>query len=292
MTCLKWVKEEIVKQKDDVVLLKTVVQFYSFAGNFSPIQKYKLMFLIPYQIVSIIMYVQTFLKIDYLSPMRYFMYGVNMMLSITYTLVCLKNSYNHESELNDFINDLESYDFMMKRQTLSPKENIHKYYWKYVFGNVYYILVHLLPLFTSEKIGYQQVILTIYLAVIHIQIVGTTLVLRDISKIIEKRYNNLLEIIRHFALPGTTDIILWTADEVKVGHLLLSSMVKRMNTLFGERILVIVILTFSSFLGAFRWALMEDLQKLDMNMVLSIVAQIVVFWVSIIQISTFFARWS
>lgn len=285
MFFLKWVKKGLVEQ-DDVVLLKDVIHFYSFVGNYPPKKKYKWILLTSYHIVSIIMLVNMFLSTLQLSIVGYFIYIVNVTLSVIFSLISLKNSHSHKSLLHEFFSDLESFDCIMKRKTFYVKEVVHKYYWKYVFGNVFYIIVHASSFSTLKDFSFPQVILITYFFVVSMQIFVTASVLKSILDILERRYDFLIREIKQFSLCPRDDNGFWASYQLKACHLLLTNLVEKINEIFGHRILLILIITLLSIIGCFQWAVFESSQEFNnYRIIFSSGSQVIIFWVSIINMS-------
>lgn len=230
------------------------------------------------------MLVHVFSSTIQLSIVGYFIYIVNVTLSVIFSLISLKNSHNHESLLHEFFSDLESFDYIMKRKTFYVKDVMYKYYWKYVFGNVFYIIVHSSSFSTVKDFSFQQVILVTYFFLVSTQIFVTASVLKSILDILGKRYDFLIREIKQFSLCPRDDNGFWTAYQLKAWHLLLTNLVKKINELFGQRILLILIITLLSVTGCFQWAVFEPSQEFNnYRIIFSSGSQVIIFWVSIIN---------
>lgn len=276
--------EKVVMQRNyDGVLLKSVVNFFSFTGTFPPVKFYKLIFLIPYQTISIIVVAKG--HIDLYNSTEHSFIGIilylqNVLLGIIFSLLCLKNSYHHDTLWKDFYKDVDMFDVEVTELVSTPDELVFKYYLKFIFFIVLYTTMHSLTLFASER-RYQDAVGIFYFYFVCIQILGSILVFEKVLKLLEKRYDFLIKKTKQRFLGKKTDTVFWKDQQLKVLCFHLKNMVKKINKLFGQRILLLLILTFLDVLGSFQFLILEESPIFrNLNMFVSLGGQLIMFWVS------------
>lgn len=271
-------------KKSDILLLKSVVRFCSFIGTFPPLQFYKMSLLVLCQIFSIIFvtkgHVDLF-KCSENSFLGILLFAVNVSIWIIFSLLCLKESYFHKKMWDDFYSDVKAFDVGLAGQKFSLDESICKYYLKFIFGCVFYIIMHLLA-FSSSNRTYTDVIGALYFCLLSTQILVTTLVFEKLTNIFEKRYEFLTKKTKEGFLCKRTRNAFWNDQQLKTLSFILKNMVIKVNKLFGHRILIILSITVLDVISSFQYLIFENSQRFkNSNMLISISCQVIIFWVSI-----------
>lgn len=281
-----------MKKRSDVALLRQVVRFFSFIGTFPCIQKYIkliLILIIPYHIVGILclynIFSDFFSRFDLVS-IGFFIHAGTVSAIVAFNLLCWKDVQRNNGVLwKDFFKYVEAFDLAMEGQRANV-ETVYKYYSRIVLMNICYVIIYVLIYFsTIIQFDSQRVIGLTYIYFVSSQILVTTIVLENIFKMIEKRYELFKWKIREVYLSVNTVRKFWDGQQLKALYLVLNNMVKKINVLFGQRILVLLILTFLDVLGVFQYLVLEfPHQKYKNFMYLcSTCAQTLFFLVSILK---------
>lgn len=256
----------IFRQKlGDIALLRNVIYFHGYTGSFPYIKKYKLLFLIPLCFLGIVFY--TAMYIPLLHSLTVSLVGLSIFVFflptvVSFNLLCLKDAFCEESSWNTFFSSVEIFDTSMEGQRILVEENIFKYYSVFILGNIlcasYYVFSNSVR--PQLLLAYQEEIASLYYYFVGNQMLVNVLVMNNIFVILEKRYEFLKTKLRDVFLSTSTAGKYWNEDRLKTSYLLLDTMVKTFNKLFGPKIFVIIFLTFLYVPGSLQFVLLEDPQ--------------------------------
>lgn len=248
----------------DVGLFKSVVHFYSFTGIFPYLTKSKKIFLMLYYATALTSFVKVCLEnlpVQDLSKLSIVFYSINITASLAFSLLCLFNLFYHETLWNDVIAQVEAFDSTMKNQEIILIENRFKYNLKIMIGTVLIFVFYLsILLATSKTLDLWNIIAMSYYILMNIQILVTTLAVDKLFIIVEKRCEFLKRQIKNeFLFLNSFEIGESRTDRtLNALYLLLVNIVKTMNRLFGQRILLVIIMAFNDVLSGIQYILLED----------------------------------
>lgn len=273
------------KKEDDVKFLQYVVRFYGFLGIFPLNNKYVLMFLHMYFLMGLtwILVVQwKFLHLVYLSYTGLTIYITINMCIIMFNLVCCKNAWTHRSLWKLFFIDIEAFDDKMETSQ-NPTSTI---YLKFIFGNIFYLIIQIVS-YLQVMNGIKYAIYKSYLYIVSLQMFVTTSALDMIFNMLEKRYEFLRRQTAEVFLCTHMNCTFWNIKQLKDSHFLLTNTNKRVNELFGLRILLLLIIAFINFLGLFQYEILEDVPTgfIGVTQLFSVLAQVGSYWVSMCRIN-------
>lgn len=253
------------KKYRDIFLLKKIVRFYSYTGTFACMSRKNKLLLIPFYILGLSYLVRGYLNYmesSTFSSVGFFLHNCIMMTLLVFSLLCLKHSFEHEMTWDAFFENVEAFDLLIRKANICLGENVYKYYSKFCLSNTFYFLVYLLLFFTKAvPFTFENLIGTSYTILINTQLLVTILVLEKLYALIGKRFECLTaEMIYRF-------LFLRPNEEFEKGHklkeayFLLTQMVKGINELFGQRILLILLITFLDVLGSFDYTFLEAVNQ-------------------------------
>lgn len=282
--------KSVMGKRRDIRLFKNVVQFYSFIGIFPYIFKYKKLFLLYYGI-GITTFVTVCVKytpLVQLSKASLVLGFSSLVTLIIFSLLCLKKTFVQENIWNDLFNYIETFDSTMGNQKVTLEENVYKYYSKFVIGTALYGVIYLsMYLATSVSFNYLQTISISYYLLLNIQLLITSLSVDKLFNILEKRYEYLKRQTRKTFLFLNTHKESWNVghQQLKASYLLLVNIVNTTNELFGQKIMLIVIIIFMDITGSLYLAFLIRRDSTRLTDSISIFHKMTISVVSIIYIS-------
>lgn len=253
-------------ESDDVILLKTVVRCYGYIGNFSNSKRIRLIILIPFHFIGIVCFTYlygSYLKLINVSFIGLIIYKSYLIIIVLYDASYLKGVFTQETLWSSFFSDVEAFDVLIGEKTIFLKTAIYKYYSLFILSNVSFITGHLLMCSLAKNYidFYQLVIAFIYSDLALLHIIGTTLVLQKIFQLLIKRHTLLETKIREAFTPTSRGIENWNVQNLELLYSLLDSMIKKINKVFGQKILALILAAFLYILGCFQFILLEDSQE-------------------------------
>lgn len=108
---------------------------------------------------------------------------------------------------------------------------------------------------------FQQVICVISSQIVCYQILVTALILDNLHKILDKRYDLLKGIIREVYISTNRSNLHFNDQKLKRMHLLLNTTGKTVNEMFDKNILLIIIITFLFVLVSFQYMILDNSKK-------------------------------
>lgn len=256
------------------------MRFNSFIGTNPLNNRYYLIFLLTYSLIGFVMSciirLQIFHQVS-LSPIGITISVIIMFCIGIFSLVCWKDAWIYGSLWADFFSDISRFDNKMEK----IQESTLNLYLKIIIGHIFYLFIQIMSyMSTMEHIIY--ILSLTYLYFVSLQIFTTTLLIDIIFGMFVRRYELLRKKTTEVFLSPSRNQIFWNTIKLKELHLLLIKNNIRFNDFFGQRILLLLMITFLNLLGAFQYEVLENLpsQLLDITKVLSVVIQQISFWVS------------
>lgn len=278
-----------MKKERDVILFRNILRFYSFLGIFPYVQRWmKLILLSAFLSGVMISYKLSsyYLPLWVISSLTYVLGLGNLMLTMLFNFLCLKNTFGHEPLWDVFLHDIETFDFTMKIENDTLEENIYKYYSVFVLSNISYIVIYILYLPYALRITINFLNLTglIYSAIIYIEIAVVVLCLREIYIIIERRYEYFKLKTKATYLNPKNSQNFWNGQQLSAAYLLLVNMIKNVNKIFGTKVLIILFKAAIDVNGCLSVLLMESRQANFGQLANASCAQMLISLVSIFPI--------
>lgn len=275
--------EFVVAKKSDIVLLKDVIGFCGFAG-FPYVSKYKIILLIIFNFVAISYTFKEYVNsIDVLSYIMIFIFSSQKVFMIIFNLLSLKSTCRDEKLWKDFFWFVETFEVKMGMKGLVHEERVFIYFIRLVLGNVIYVTMFISFCFYLKKSDPEAIIVVAHMYFIMIQIFTSISILGNSLKILQKRYDYLRKEINE-AYSFTQHRSFLNCQRLKIGYLLVADATGKINQIFGQRILIIIILTFVYVTGGLQFFVMVEttLRHRDIygTFVSSVI--IIIFLVSII----------
>lgn len=251
-----------MKKERDVELFRNIIRFYSFSGIFPYIQRWKkFLLLLCYLIGVIFAYKQTshYIHLWNMSSLASVITLGNLMLLVLFSFSCLKNSFGNQRMWDEFINEIEIFDITMKLEKHSLEQNIYQYYSKFFLSNIIYVFIYmsLIPYFYGITFNYQSFIGLSYGAIINIQLQVIALCLEKVFKILERRYKYFKTKIKATYLNSAKNEQFWNGQQLSAVYLLLVNISKKINAMFGTKILIILCKAVTDVIGCFSSIFLE-----------------------------------
>lgn len=276
----------MLKNRDDIVVMKKVISIYGWTGNHPNKKKYILMLMIPFHVVAIAF----FAKVYYYTITRfelYFMgiiiFFLNFLFVILFNQICLSNKFTNAVLWNDLLSEIDAFDIKIGRQREFNNETIFKYFLKICLGYICYITGYFSYILLQENTDYQYIIGVSYLCFVDTQIFVTTMILVKLLNILGKRYDLLKNKLRDVYFTAKTRINYWNRQNLEICYFLLIDISRKINKIYGQRIFIIVVKTFLFVLGCFQLLLSKHSQdKFDDTVILlHSICQVFILLVSI-----------
>lgn len=252
-----------MRKKRDFVLFKNVINFYSFTGTFPYTQKSVKLCLLVYYLVGIPYLVKGYLELLKLSGFSSLEIVLNtsiVTLMLAFSILCLNDVFRHETVWNSFFIDLKTFDSIMDSEGILFEDTVYKYYFKFIITNTFYVVMYLSFVITTNTPIFQKIVGTSFGFLMNMQILLTTLTLEKCFIIIAKRYECVKSRIRATYAFVNVDKN-WNCHQFEILHLLLINMANQVNKLFGQRILIILLMSLLDVLASFQLAFLERGQE-------------------------------
>lgn len=270
------------KKEYDVIFLNNIIRCYSFIGTFPSDEKILLLFLPPYFLAGATFYLK--IACNYFNERCLSLTGMSLLILIMinvilYSLVCLKDSWSPLDKWNNIFNDIEFFDYKLKKNIMMLRKCTVNF--KLLLGNILCAILEILT-YRPELNSIVYAISSSYLYIVHLQIFATTLVLNMVFDMLVKRFECLRCKTIEVYTSINKDRLFWNSLQLKDSYLLLVNTVQKINERFGQRMLLILILTFLSTLGNFQYYFLEDMQlnSSDIRSFFGYGVQSLNYWVS------------
>lgn len=256
--------------KCDIALLKRLCRLYNSMGVFQCIQEnipvYSMVFVM-FHLVGIFCGLTTYL--EYGKQFNLATFGKVLHISImccnfAFSFLSLKETYRHDSSWECFFDDVGAFDVSIEVNGSFFTENSIPYYMEFALITMSRIVIDLLACFTSSQVmtvSYHRAITIIYIHYVGTEMMVTALVLRSLSRIVNKRYHIFVQELREIFLSTTTVIKSSNGQNLIMLYFLLWKFTVTIDMLFGKRILLIFITTVLKILVALQYAVLEYPQE-------------------------------
>lgn len=249
-----------MKRTRDIELTSSIVAFYSIIGVLPPISKKRsilALILTTFSLGSLLV-VTKLLIFDEFSKFRFAPTSVilnigSILTLIVFNLLCLKNIWIPSASWNDLFQLFEEFDFKSEGNRIHLDENALLYYLKIVLFNIGNIILFILMFLSiARDFSYMSLVWYSYGFLIGIQMFASTLIFWDLIRMICKRYNFLEKKITEIYQSPKSNIF-WNKYQFKKLINILNTMVQQITHFFGQRILIMLILTFFNVLNIFEF---------------------------------------
>lgn len=248
------------KQRD-IILFKKIVRFYSYIGIFAYLERKKKLPLILFYIFGLPCFTKgclNFIRPFDFSSIEFLLQFANILILIVFSLMCLKNAFVHVTLWKNLFGDIEEFDSVIKEEMILD-EFVYKYYSKFVITNLFYFLMYsVIFLVKFDIFEIEALIGTSYAILCNIQIVVTIFSLEKLFAIIEKRYECLKRQSRRTFLIPKLGGNFCNDRNLEAAYFLLIKICKNINELFGQRIFIVLLMTFIDILASFQYSFLKD----------------------------------
>lgn len=281
-----WITKIFRTKKEDVSLFRSVITFHSILGVFPLNQKYRWIILTSH-LIGIACFSKANIDFSYAQTVSFngvLLFNLSILAMVLFSLTCLIDACSHEIPLKKFFSYVNTFDIKDDVKRRLVYEYAYKWYLTFAIATIFYAAIHTSSYTSSvEHVSCISLISIIYVFVMSLQVLVTTLVLKMIFWMLEKRYDFLKEKTGEVYSISNEAHKLWDGQQLKDSHLLLINTTGMVNKLFGHKILMLMILVFLNVLGGFQYVLLEPVsfQAKDLEIPFSIGAQIFLFLVSI-----------
>lgn len=198
-----------------------------------------------------------------------------------FSFLCLKDIWKHSMVWNVFFKNIATFDCELETLTSILEESVWKCYLQFSIGSISVVFIYLLSY--DIVTGYAVWISLIFWNVVNLQILVIPLILQIIFRIAEKRFEILLQKTVEVYSSRNVCQTFWSGLHLKNAHFLLITITGGVNKLFGQKILLLFILTFFYVLTVFQYLILEELTHIDrnINVVFSLAVQTLMALVSI-----------
>lgn len=248
--------------KRDIVLFKRIAHIYSFIGVFPYIHRRTKFLLITYYFIGITTCWNESFKsfMSKFSEIGLVLSASSLFLMVAFSLVSLRHAFCHRALWNDLFNDVEAFDFITK-EGITFKEHVYKYYLKFGIITIVLIFQYFLFLMLMTYKKFEEICgLSFHLLSI-VQIIITALSMGKIMAIIEKRYELLIRKLRETFSLSYQHKRFRNFQQLATLYLLLMKIVKKINKIFGQKILNILFNAFLYVLHCFHFIGFEKMKK-------------------------------
>lgn len=250
-----------MQRRSDIALVSSVILFFSRFGTFPPMSKKPsiLTWLLAIFSLGFSLYIIKVYVIDDIIALKFTTTGTILYSSSTLTIIgfnflCIKTLWFNAAAWEDLMKSIHEFDFSMEGYRTHVEENVLLYYTKIIIFNIGNFTIYILLLLAiKQQFSYTLLICYVYALLSNVQIFVSTLILWDLLCVIYKRYNFLEEKIKEIYQSHNYSDIFWNRRQFKVLFYLLTDMVAKINLLFGQRILMMFILTFFNALSIFQY---------------------------------------
>lgn len=246
-------------KRRDIKLLKKYAYFYSFTGNFPYIHRKGKFLLVAYYIIGIIYYSKVstdYMKCSNVSEIGMVISTGIILLSIGSSIVCLRDVFFQKSLWDDFFTDVKTFDLIEKNRKCTSNETLFKYYIKIIMFSIAFIVSTIVVAFLSFLfvfiINYEKVIATTFHIFAYLQLTVTTISIEKILAIVEKRFDMFKRKLRETYLFWNPNKDFRNGQQLATSYLLLMNIIRKLNKLFGQKLLIILGLTFLFVLHCFH----------------------------------------
>lgn len=266
-----------MKSKSDVDILKSVINFYSFAGIFPNMDKKRSVLIAFFFMLSFAgtiwlpkVYWNNRFILYKMSLVELIVYFGTITAYIVFNIVCLISLVLQRNLWKDLFKNIEEFDLAMEGHRINLEKNSLLCYLKIFSLNIVYLLLLSFIYFSVEgKYNQKQIVPFIFLSFLSTQLLMSTLVLKDLLKILEKRYDFLEFKMKEIYISSKNHQVFWNKHQFKTLHFLLSDMVGKINRIFGQKVLVILTLTIFNVLDIIEFSL-EEYQQEDQKSIINI----------------------
>lgn len=246
----------------DIKLFKNIVHFYNFTGTFPCVSIYKKMLLIAYYFIGLLYFLKktiTHLRVLDLTALGLTIYAVNVALFVAFSLSCLHSAVSGAILWDNFFSTVDEFDSIINIQNIYLEETVSRYYFSFIVTNAIYGGLFCLVLSTfAISVDYQSAIGGLYFFITNIQMLLTILALAKVFAILEKRYECLKRKLRQTYLFMNKSGKFFNGRPLNASYSILVNMFNIANKIFGQRILVIMAITFLHVLTCFHYVFCED----------------------------------
>lgn len=196
----------------------------------------------------------------------------------------LKRTFNYDTIWSSLLKDFIAFDDLMKGQEVLER-SMWKNYSTFIVSTVLCIVHLVVYVLKEQALDYLHLMETVYVNFTITQILITVLVFKMYFVASELRYKLLQgKLTQNFSLL-TNHKNYWGKEKLKNLYLLLDMTIKKINALFGQKILVLIIFTFLEILAYFQFMLLEETHRefKDVPELYSSVIHLVFLMVSILE---------
>lgn len=249
-----------MRTERDVVLFKKLAHFYSFTGNFPYIHRKDKVLLIVFYINGIMGYFNGYLKYLTLKSITSYIglvvSGGTILLMFGFSSVCLRHAFSHRTLWNDLFTDVDTFDILLKEEGFILKENVYKFYFKFGIATVVVLSVYF-SIVCIMKFDYQDICGISFYFLASMQVIVTALSIEKLVIIIEKRFELLTRNLRETYLFSKQ---IQNGQQLATSYLVLMNIIRKINKIFGRKILIILLNTFLYVLHWFHFVSFEILE--------------------------------
>lgn len=207
--------------------------------------------------------------------------GLQLMF-LLFTFVSFKYAFSHGKLWIDFFTKIEEFDGTMEGHRVILEENVYTFLLKFLICHSFYVITDGMLYLSMKRYGFfVRTANGIYCHLRNYQIIMTVLVLENISKMLQRRYEFLkLKTVEVFMSPYNKNKF-WNGQLLKLSHLRLVSVVNIVNQIFGLKILLLLSVSFLQILNAFAIFVLSDrILKFMPKVWINFGVQTMVLWVS------------
>lgn len=268
---------DIMGKEKDTILLKKVFHFYGYWAMFPYLKKYKFAIMVLFHLLAIMVvgvtvaYSNSSLN---LSIVGFSIYNAFYLVIILFDLLCLKNCYNKKDTWIKLFSDIEFFDSIMEGQISDLTESVPRYFSKFAIVNIFLTANFILTTIVfTRALHCTQIIVITYLYFLCNQIFVTALMFVKLLGIVGKRYDFLRTTVKQVYSPGNAFERPCDSQHLKSLYFLLYTIVKNINNIFGQKILLTIFITFLDILAVFQSSLLEDfrIKNKDINYIISMI---------------------
>lgn len=236
----------------DIDLLKNVVWFYSFIGIFSYTIKNKFLFfliMVPLLVcICVCCYELAHICVKItVSPVGKICFLGSSCSALAFNIICLRDFYCNRNLWPNIFKNIKAFDRKIKRT--GNKIIIFTYHLRVLVTPIFCTIIYSWYILKFET-TIQDNLMICYTCFTHSQILVTNVVLQLLLEILEERFTTLKDQIRNVYLSITE--VYWKDNMLKKTYLLLILVIKDINNLVSQRILLIFFASFFKLLELFQ----------------------------------------
>lgn len=202
----------------------------------------------------------------------------SLLILILFGLRCLGDARTNKLLWRLIFNALENFDSKLEERRNISEKSVVKTFITFLLVNIF-LACSLMPLNIEEAIIYAVLIATFYLYLIHTQLFVTTFVSTNVLNTIGRRFEIFIDKTGQAYMDTHIEQVFCNGLQLKHSHYSLIIITKSFNKIFGQRILLLVVLTFFYILNSFQYITLEDL-PIDSIIVLIIALKVFCLLVS------------